>query len=88
MLKKIFLLFLIIIFLANIFIFVVNINLSQEIEVYDKKISLLRQENLDLEIKIYQITSYERISSLAAQLNFIKNESPIYLDEIKYAYKK
>jgi len=76
------------IFLANIFIFVINIKLSQEIQLYDKKISLIRQENLDLENKIYYLTSYERISSLAAYLNFIKNDSPIYIEEIKYAYKK
>jgi cell division protein FtsL len=87
MIKKIFLIFLVFLFLANIFIFMVNIQLGEEIKMYDKKIHLLRQENLDLETKIYQLTSYEKLASLAAQLNFIKNESPVYLEEIKYAYK-
>lgn len=87
MIKKIFLIFLVFLLLANIFIFMVNIQLGEEIKMYDKKINLLRQENLDLETKIYQLTSYEKIASLAAQLNFVKNESPLYLEEIKYAYK-
>jgi cell division protein FtsL len=87
MIKKIFLIFLVFLFLANIFIFMVNIQLGEEIKMYDKKIHLLRQENLDLETKIYQLTSYEKLASLAAQLNFVKNESPVYLEEIKYAYK-
>jgi len=88
MIKKIFLILLIILLLANIFIFMINIQLGEEIKVYDKKINLLRQENLDLETKIYQLTSYQKLASLAAQLNFVKNESPIYLEEIRYAYKK
>jgi len=87
MIKKIFLILLTFFLLVNILIFVINIQLGEEIKIYEKKITLLRQENLDLEAKIYQLTSYEKMASLAAELNFVKNETPIYLGEIKYAYK-
>jgi len=86
--NKILLIFLFFLLLANVLMFMVNIHLGEEIKIYDRRINLLRQENLDLETKIYQLVSYEKLASLAAQLNFVKNESPIYLEEMKYAYKK
>lgn len=87
MFQKIFWPSLVIILVINIFVFVANIYLSEEIKIYDKKIIILRQENLDLEAKIFKLSSYEKMASLAAQLNFVKKEIPIYLENLKYAYK-
>jgi len=71
----------------NIYFFVSNLYLGEEIKNYDKKITLLHQENLDLEAKIFTEDSYEKIASLASQLNFVKKEMPVYLENLKYAYK-
>jgi len=88
MIQKIFWFFLVLFLSINIFVFVGNIYLGEEIKVYDKKISVIRQENLDLETKIFKLSSYETIASLAAQLNFVKDEMPIFIENLKYAYKK
>ena len=87
MFQKIFWSSLVIILVINIFVFVANIYLSEEIKIYDKKINILRQENLDLETRVFKVSSYEMMASMAAQLNFIKKEIPIYLEDLKYAYK-
>jgi cell division protein FtsL len=71
----------------NIYVFVSNLRMGEEIKAFDKKIILLRQENLDLETKIFKLNSYENIASLAADLNFVKKEMPVYLEDLKYAYK-
>jgi cell division protein FtsL len=71
----------------NVYVFVSNLRLGDEIKTFDKKIVFLRQENLDLETKIFKLNSYENIASVAAQLNFVKKEMPVYLEDLKYAYK-
>jgi len=76
-----------IILFFNVYIFVANLSLGDEIKVFDKKINFLRQENLDLEAKVFYLNSYESIASMAAQLNFVKKEMPVYLENLKYAYK-
>jgi len=87
MLTKIFWLLTLFVLLFNVHFFVANLRLSDEIKIFDKKINLIRQENIDLETKLFKLNSYENIASIAAQLNFIKKEMPIYLEDPKYAYK-
>jgi len=87
MLKRIFFLLIVFLLFFNVYIFTSNLRLGEEIRNFDKKITLLRQENLDLEIKIFKLNSYDNIASLAGQLNFVKKEMPVYLEDLKYAYK-
>jgi len=87
MLTKILWLLAAVLLFFNVYVFVSNLRLGDEIKTFDKKIVFLRQENLDLETKIFKLNSYENIASIAAQLNFVKKEMPVYLEDLKYAYK-
>jgi len=87
MLTKIIWLLVVVLLFFNAYIFVSNLSLGDEIKTFDKKIVFIRQENLDLETKIFKLNSYENIASIAAQLNFVKKEIPVYLEDLKYAYK-
>ncbi len=73
---------------TNIFIFLHSIKLSDEINHFEKEISALHQENLQLANKIYAVDSFQNAASLAAQLDFTKKAQPVYLDDLKYALNR
>jgi cell division protein FtsB len=80
--------FLIFIFIASkICFFVLGIKLSEEIKVLDNKIKKVHQENIELEKEVSFLDSYQYAASQAADLGFIKEAQPIYLENFKYALK-
>jgi hypothetical protein len=77
--------FFVILVIGNFYTFVNSIKLSDDINRFENKIIKLKQDNLILENKIYDIDSLRFASSMAAQLNFSITSEPIYLDNLKYA---
>lgn len=73
--------------IANIGIFISSIQLSDKITFYDKESKRLKQENLDLEQKIYEVNSLQKAASAAAELDFTKKAEPNYLENLGVALK-
>lgn len=70
---------------ANIFVFLNSIRLSDKINRFEKEIASLHQENLVLENRIYKVDSLQYAASIAAQLNFWKKAEAVFLNGLKYA---
>lgn len=73
---------------CNVFVFLRSIELSDEVNHYEREIAVLHQENLNLANKIYEVDSFQHASSLAAQLDFSKKAQPLFLDDLKYALNR
>ena len=71
--------------LANVYFFLNGINLSMQISSYDSNISLLKDQNTELERKGIAASSYTRAQDLAKQLNFTKQASPVYIETMVVA---
>jgi hypothetical protein len=71
--------------MINVYTFVSGISSGNEINRMEKSIISLRQENQELENKIYSLNSLEHAASAAASMNFINKSTPIYLESLKYA---
>lgn len=72
---------------SNIYLFLRGVNLSNEIHIFENKISKLEKENDRFESEIYKIQSHTQSASIAAELNFGKFNAPIYGTSKKYALK-
>lgn len=72
----------------NVHIFVSSIALSRNLSEYEQKIADLHKENIILETKLYDISSYQYAASMSAVMNFVKPSRPILLNTIEYAYNK
>lgn len=73
---------------ANIFIFVSGIILSDKIAHFERETKILHQENIELDKKISYVDSLEYAASMAASLDFVKKSSPVVLENLKYAFNK
>lgn len=80
--------FFLILIAGNIYIFLGGMTLSNEIGRYEKETVRLNLENIDLEKKVYELSSFRYAASMAAQLSFTKKSQPLYLDDIKYALNR
>lgn len=73
---------------CNVYIFISGITLSDEISGFDKNIAKLHQENLELEKKLYDVSSLHYAASVAAQLSFTEKSNPIYWESLKFALNR
>lgn len=71
--------------IANIGIFISSMQLSDKITFYDVETKRLKQVNLDLEQKIYEVNSLQKAASAAAKLEFNKKAEPNYLQNLGIA---
>lgn len=85
--KNIIWLVLLILMAGNIFIFVSGIKLANGLNFYEKEIKKLHQDNIELTTQISQFNSLQFAASVASQLNFVRKSQPVYLENLKYAYK-
>lgn len=74
--------------IANVYVFVSGVQLSDELSRYDSEIARLDQENLELEKKVYSVESLTHAASLAAELQFTNAAPPVYLDEQHFALNR
>lgn len=73
-------------FVANVFVFVSGVQLSDEIMHYDQEIKRYTQENMELEKKAFDIGSLQHAASMAADLQYTEKIAPTYLDNLKFAF--
>lgn len=74
-------------FSINCFLFGKSLLLTEEILKLEKEIKRIQLENSVLERELFEITSLETISNFASFLGFTKEAEPLYLDDLKYAYR-
>jgi len=74
--------------LGNVYVFIIGIKLSDEVNHFEKEIKRLKQENINLEKKAYEVESLKFAASMAAKLNFIKQSQPMYIENLKYALNR
>lgn len=73
---------------ANIYVFMSGVALSDQINKFEGEINRLHQENLDLEKKTYDAESLTYAAEMADKLDFTKKSTPIYLNNLKYALNR
>lgn len=73
---------------ANMFVFTNGVKLSDEINFYERELKALRNENVDLEKKVYKVDSITNAASLAAELDFSNKSEPVYIGQKGYAYNQ
>ena len=86
--NKVFSVVYIILVIVNVFIFVKGVTLSEDISFYEKELVRLKQENIEIEQKIYALESITKTASMAATLDFDKYNEPIFTDRPQYAFNK
>ncbi len=83
--KNIFWIVIAVFIVANLVIFLQGLTLGDQIARYESQIIKLKDENTDLEKKVYELQSFSRASSVAAQLSYTKKANPLYIDNLLYA---
>lgn len=73
--------------IANLFMFVSGIVLSDEINSYELKTESLRKKNLNLEKDAANLSSLKFAQEQAIKFNFTNSSTPQALDELTYAYR-
>lgn len=74
--------------LVNIYLFTQSLFLGDDILKIEKQIKQLRVENSKLEKKLFSLTSLQNLAEKASRLGFTKEAEPIYLDNLKYAFRQ
>ncbi len=72
----------------NIFVFTKLVKMRHDSYLYEQKLSKLKEENILLENKLYQVSSLKYISTIAPKLGFVKQSEPVTLQELFFAYNK
>lgn len=87
MIKRLIALTIFALLVGNLYIFVHTIQLSDDINRFEKEIRNIHQENLTLENKVFEVDSLRYAASLAAELDFSNKSEPFYLERLRYAFK-
>jgi uncharacterized protein YxeA len=74
--------------IINIGLFVKSINLSGEINTFEKETRRLHEQNIQLEKETSYYDSYQFAASQAASFGFVKKSTPLFLENLKYALKR
>ncbi|MCS7092845.1 MAG: hypothetical protein NZL96_00195 [Patescibacteria group bacterium] len=69
----------------NVVFFYSSIKLAEEIAFYEKKITDLQTENINLERDLSRLSSLAYARQFTEFLGFVKKAEVYYLDDIKYA---
>lgn len=73
--------------IANLFMFISGIVLSDEINNFEQKTDSLRKTNLTLEKEAANLSSLKFAREQAEKLHFTNPSAPQSLDKLKYAYR-
>lgn len=71
----------------NIYLCVQSLFLGETILKLEEDIKKLSLENLQLEKKVFSLNSVESLEKKAQTLGFTKKAEPIYLENLKYAFR-
>jgi hypothetical protein len=70
---------------ANVFVFLNGLRIGDQIGTFETSIASLKEENTDLEKKVYESQSFTNAASMAAAMNFTKKTNPVYIDTMLFA---
>jgi len=73
--------------IANLFIVISGIVISDEIDNFEKKTDNLLKINLTLEKKVANLGSLKFAQEQAKEFGFTNSTAPQYIDQLKYAYR-
>ncbi len=73
--------------IANLFVFISGIVLSDQINNFELKTDSLRKINLSLEKEVANLGSLKFAQEQAKKLGFTSFSSPQSLDQLRYAYR-
>lgn len=74
--------------IANLFVVISGIVISDEINNFEKKTDNLHKDNLTLEKKVASLSSLKFAQEQAKEFGFTNSTAPQYIDQLKYAYVK
>jgi len=74
--------------IANLYLFVSGIKLSESINYYEKETARLHEQNIELDKQTSFFDSLHHAASIAAMLNFSNDSTPIQLENLKYAFNR
>ena len=74
--------------IGNVYVFVSGLTLSDQIHTFENQITKLRQENTDLETKVYKVESITYAASLAAELDYDQKTEPVFFGEHAVAFNQ
>ncbi|PIZ64496.1 hypothetical protein CO051_04865 [Candidatus Roizmanbacteria bacterium CG_4_9_14_0_2_um_filter_39_13] len=72
---------------VNVFIFIRGLQLGNEISFYETELATFKEQNSELEHKIYKLESHVWTASLAAELEYGKYNDPMYIEQPRFALK-
>ncbi len=73
---------------SNIYICISGMKIADEINYFEQQTKETHKNNLNLEKGLSLYDSYQYAASKAAELNFVKKTTPIYLENLKYALNR
>ncbi|MEI6533234.1 MAG: hypothetical protein WCO06_05345 [Candidatus Roizmanbacteria bacterium] len=71
--------------IGNVSMFINGIQTGEKTSKYEREIARLKTENAELETKVYEESSLQKASSMAAELNFTKKSTPVHFDNLNIA---
>lgn len=72
---------------ANLFVVISGIVISDEINNYEQKTDNLHKINLTLEKEAAKLSSLNFAQRQAKEFGFTNSSAPQYIDQLKYAYR-
>lgn len=73
--------------IANLFVVISGIVISDEINKFEKKTDSLHKANITLEKKVASLSSLKFAQEQAKEYGFINSTAPQYIDQLKFAYR-
>ncbi|EKE14552.1 MAG: hypothetical protein ACD_12C00434G0001 [uncultured bacterium] len=73
--------------IANLFVFISGIVISDEINNFEQKTDYLHKINLTLEKEAANLSSIKFAQSQAKEFGFTNSTAPQYIDQLKYAQR-
>lgn len=86
-LKHLRLFFIFILIILNGYFFIHSMTLEDNLLQIEKKTRILKLENTELETKVSSLNSLSRLQKIATNLDFIKKQDLLYLDNLQYAFR-
>ena len=80
-------LFMMVLIIANLFVVISGIVISDEIDNFEKKTDNLLKINLTLEKEVANLGSLKFAQEQAKEFGFTNSAKPQYIDQLKYAYR-
>jgi len=73
--------------IANLFVVISGIFISDQINTFEKKTDSLHKINLSLEKKVASLGSLKFATEQAKEYGFTNSTAPQYIDQLKFAYR-